>query len=199
MSSVLFLALLVHKMHNPHSYVINICLCEGEKLLHGNVSSIQAHCATGNCTHETQQSLYSSLNTLQSIRVLSSTASSKSDDATSSGRSSESLHAVPGNRLFWVRMAEGESNVGCAMPAQASRSSASSTYPYPQKPKATDQNSTLRVEMNGLDSGSKPTTPRPATFTGSPSHGSGPSAPLQPMTLSTWRSGDHSSQVSPPR
>jgi len=129
MSSVLFLALLVHKMHNPHSYVINICLCEGEKLLHGNVSSIQAHCATGNCTHETQQSLYSSLNTLQSIRVLSSTASSKSDDATSSGRSSESLHAFPGNRLFWVRMAEGESNVGCAMPAQASRSSASSTYP----------------------------------------------------------------------
>jgi hypothetical protein len=31
MASVLFSALLVHEMHHPHSYVIKICLCEGER------------------------------------------------------------------------------------------------------------------------------------------------------------------------
>jgi hypothetical protein len=39
-ASVICFALLVHKMHHPHSHVINICLCEGEGVLYGNVSSV---------------------------------------------------------------------------------------------------------------------------------------------------------------
>jgi hypothetical protein len=51
----------------------------------------------------------------------------------------------------------------------------------PQKHKATVPDSTLRIEMDTLES--KLTATRPASLIGSPSHGSGPSGPPLPMTL----------------
>ena len=57
----------------------------------------------------------------------------------------------------------------------------------PQKHKDTVPESTPRVDMSGLRS--KPTTPRPATSTGSPFDGSGPSGPLQQTMHSTQRCG----------
>ena len=56
----------------------------------------------------------------------------------------------------------------------------------PQKHKATVADSTLRVEMNGR---SKQTTPRPASSSGSPSHGSAPSGPHPPTMPSIQHSG----------
>ena len=40
---VVYPLLFLGGMHHPHSHVINICLCEGERLLYGNVSSVKAH------------------------------------------------------------------------------------------------------------------------------------------------------------
>jgi hypothetical protein len=45
----------------------------------------------------------------------------------------------------------------------------------------------------------KLTTPRPATFIGSPSHGSGPSGPRPPMMLGTSLCGRRSSAPPPPQ
>ena len=61
----------------------------------------------------------------------------------------------------------------------------------PQRHKATVQDSTLRMEMNALES--KLTTPKPASSIGSPSHGSGPSGPRPPMMLGISRCGKCSS------
>ena len=51
----------------------------------------------------------------------------------------------------------------------------------PQKHKSTVQDSTLRMEMNALES--KLTTTKPASSIGSPSHDLGPSGPQQPMMI----------------
>jgi hypothetical protein len=61
----------------------------------------------------------------------------------------------------------------------------------PQKHKATVPDSALGMEMNALES--KPTTPRPASSIGSPSHGSGPSGPRPPTMLGISRCGKRSS------
>ena len=56
-----------------------------------------------------------------------------------------------------------------ALPLGAGGSASANAGTPPPPPLATVQDSTLRMEMNALES--KLTTPQPATFIGSPSHG----------------------------